>query len=841
MTTRRDLLKHLSVVASAAAISPSTLSASERVALSLSPDPAHAFAPLQSVTVRGASSGTFVVTDGDGVEYLHAPATDPFEFRTGAALGRHTIQLLQEGDRLTASASFELDCRTGIKDEGGRFSRLLDQLRWTMETWEHDSPWFVGRFNDRVYHYFVGWLRDNTHSTKGMKYFYGNLHEAVDLYADTQRPDGMIFDNIYRRTPEYSYWDWILKDGNFILPSRDMLWEMKRQPVEADVEFLFLEAIYFAWKASGDDAWMAAKLDNAINAVHYCTHDPYRWSTRYKLIKRGYTIDTWDFVPKEDQINGQNQVVDLTHTRYGIMFGDNTGLIAGCRYLAEMLEHVGRKSEAAEQQRLADELQQRLDALAWNGRFYRHHVPEDPTIVRDLGVDEATQVSLSNSYSLNRGIKHEQAVAILKTYQEIRRTMPATSPGEFYAIYPPFKRGFNAENGLWEYMNGGVLSLVAGELAHGAFEHGFEDYGVDILLREKEVAERHAGYLPVTLRGKASVEPKRSFETLSLKGLANADTGAGGPGVVGWINEPGNDLAGMPTGRQTFEGVPFDILDPAANERRVCLGFSFEMGYSSKAKLLVGKKAASVYLLHARARQSEVGQLRLQYADGSTHSEIIDTQNIGNWWEPVDAPRARVAWRGPNQKFGNLGVYVAGFDNPHPDVVIESLEFEAFDNGAKWMVLGVTLSDAPVYFAPKSDVSFGIPDIWGAAAVVYALVEGLVGVKDIGVTFDPVQISPRWTAAGVLSAQASIRYPASRGYVHYDYRYEPATKTLRLDLTGNARRIQLSILLPQGMTGGKVALDGRDREARTSTIENSHYLQLEVQGRGVHSIVASLT
>lgn len=840
MTTRRDLLKTLTAVAGAAAVSPASLAAVGKATLSLSPESGRPFAPLQTIMVSGASSGTLVVTDGDGTEYLRAPAKEPFKFRAGGALGRHTILLLDADERLLASTHFQLDCRTEINDDGGRFAKLMDHLRWTMETWERDSPVFAARFNDRIYHYFVSWLRDNTHSMKGMKYYWGGLTEAVDLYADTQRSDGMIFDNVSRRTPEMSFWDWVLKDGNFILVSRDRRWEMKRQPVEADVEYLFIEAVYYTWKATGDDAWMASRLENAIRAVHYSTHDPYRWSSKYKLVKRGYTIDTWDFVPQSDQIKGQNQLVDLEHTPYGIMFGDNTGLIAGCTYLAEMLEYLGRKEQAAEHRQLAVELQQRLDSVAWNGHFYRHHVAEDSALVRDLGVDEATQVSLSNAYSINRGITHEQAVAILRTYQKIRRTMPSSSPGEFYAIYPPFHKGFEGDNSMWEYMNGGVLSLVAGELAHGAFEHGFEDYGVDILLRQKAIAEKHDGYLPVTLRGSAVEQPKRGFETLNIASLANVDTGAGGNGVIGWLNEPGNDLAAMPTGRQSFEGVPFEIPEGSKNAGRVCIGLSFDKGYSRKAALPAGKKAASLYLLHTRARQAAAGLLRFHYVGGETHTEFIDANAVGSWWAPEDTPRARVAWRGANAKFGNLGVYVTGFQNPHPEWAIESLEFEAMD-GAKWIVLGATLSDSPVYFAPKNDVSFGIPDIWGAAAVVYALVEGLAGVKDSGVTFDPATVTPRWTAAGVASAEVSIRYAASRGYVRYNFRYDARQKSLQIDVTGNARRTTLSLLMPAGLSAHKVTVDGTAREGKLVAIENSRYLQLEIKGKGVHTVTAELS
>jgi hypothetical protein len=836
MPTRRAILKTLPSLGATVMVAHA-LPSKERVSLVLAPEPTRPFLPLQTVQVKGASAnGTLVVLDGDGEEYVHAPSSDPFEFKTGGALGRHTVQLLSPDQKLLGSANFHLECETSLADEGGRFAKLLAMLRWTMESWDNDAPVHVARFNEHMYRFFVCWLRDHTHTMKGMKYFAPDLKSAVELYAETQREDGMIFDNIYRRTPDMNYWDWILTDGKFIRISEDKLWEMRRQPVEADVEYLFLEAIYFTWKATGDAAWMSAHLDQALRAVHYCTTDPYRWSQKYQLIKRAYTIDTWDFTPQQDRIRGQNQLIDLKETRFGIMFGDNTGLIAGCRYLSEMLSHVGRIDEAKQQQDLAQQLQQRVDRLAWSGEFYRHHMPEQAGWVRDLGVDESTQVSLSNAYSLNRGISHEKAVAIIRTYQKIRRSMPSSSPGEFYAIYPPFRHGFDAEDQIWEYMNGGVLSLVAGELAHGTFEHGFEEYGVDILLRQKEAAERHHGFLPVVLRGKAPEPPQRTFRSVDIRAAANADFGPGTSTVVGWMDEAGNDLHAMPVGPQIFAGVPFDVIDPGQNGQKGCIGLSTAPKYSTSASIPIPQKANSVYLLHTRNGVPLAGTLRFRYADGQTHTEYVDAEKLGTWWAPKDAPYARVAWRGANSNFGNLGVYVTGFNNPNPQLEIEALELEAFRNGVKWMVAGLTLSDAPVFFAPKDDVSYGIPDGWGAAAVLYALVEGLAGVKDEGRAFNPLQLSPRWAAADVHSADVTIRYPASRGYACYSYKWDQALNHLHLRFTGNAQRTRVKILLPAGIHKATRVSGASETPLRIESVENSYYATLEVEGRGVHEL-----
>ncbi len=89
------------------------------------------------------------------------------------------------------------------------------------------------------------------------------------------------------------------------------------------------------------------------------------------------------------------------------------------------------------------------------------------------------------------------------------------------------------------------------------------------------------------------------------------------------------------------------------------------------------------------------------------------------------------------------------------------------------MIMGVTLSDAPVFYQPPA-ISFGIPDNWGSAANVYALIEGLAGIRDAGVAYSRVILSPRWTAAGVKKVKATAKYEASGGYTAYQYDVDQA-------------------------------------------------------------------
>ena len=65
------------------------------------------------------------------------------------------------------------------------------------------------------------------------------------------------------------------------------------------------------------------------------------------------------------------------------------------------------------------------------------------------------------------------------------------------------------------------------------------------------------------------------------------------------------------------------------------------------------------------------------------------------------------------------------------------------------------------------------------ASVLYALFEGLAGIKDQGAAFSKTALTPRWVSAKVPAAEVTLRYPASAGYCSYKYR-TPERKLTRL-------------------------------------------------------------
>ncbi len=344
------------------------------------------------------------------------------------------------------------------------------------------------------------------------------------------------------------------------------------------------------------------------------------------------------------------------------------------------------------------------------------------------------QITLSNAYALGRGISHQKAVDIIRSYQQVRQLMPASSPGDFTTSIRRLK-WFTNNSAPWEYMNGGVSPIVAGELAGGAFQHGFESYVVDILNRVLGWALAHGGDLPCCMKGKIPETVVAHYQPLDLKPVAYAHFRADvrDAGVLPWLGEAGNDLAPMPTGRQRFNGVDFDIIDPDLNAGCGCLILGHTDKYQRQAVVDAGRRMAqSIYLLHACSNADGgpgalVGRLRLNYADGTHQTRYIQTHwEVASWFMPGDSlpwdryNTLRLAWRGANAKFKNVGVYSWGMAVDHSVAAIESVAFKAAENSARWMVLGLTLSDQPLQ-VQVSDVSYGIPDQWGAGAVVRAL------------------------------------------------------------------------------------------------------------------------
>jgi hypothetical protein len=801
--------------------------------------------PLDPLVVEAPGAGSVEVMDGAGRVYFKAGLPGPVSFRAGGALGTQTVVVRDAAGLETGRSTFSLDADTAV-DDGGKYRDMFSLFRSGMNAY-HPTGVETALWNGRTYHFFVNWVLDNYHTGKGMRYFSPYMTDLLDMMRGTQREDGMIWSNLNEGAT--AYYKTAYGPFGYVRQYGDRYFV--RQPAENHPEYIYVSSIYQSWKTTGDDAWMDRSLASAMRALDYSVTDPARWSQRFHLLKRVYTIDSWDFQVDDaytpDIGLTNTMLIDPRKSKFGIFFGDNVYYAAACEELAEMLGHTGDSADAARYLERARDIRRRLDLVSWNGRFFTHFIDEDPRVKRNLGVDEGAQIAQGNAYSLNRGIGRDHSVAILRTYLDLRDHLPVGSPGEWYAIYPPFQRGFGQHDAVWQYMNGGVGGHVAGELARGAFENGFEPYGRDILDRLTDLARRNGNKIAFAYTGSIPPPPPAPrYTPVDLSAVANMDFwDKGGPGAARWMlsGRPGDDLRGLPTGEQQFAGINFRVVDPARNQRRAAVAVSHAKGLPESVNVPVGRTAGCIYLLHTSSKPSSenvCGSISFSYADGTRAVQyVIMGRQLTYWWFPeLKSGTSGVAWHGPSPVSDDVGLSWCAIDNPHPEKTIASIRLRAPDDDGIYTVLGLTLSDR-AHYLPPSPVSYGGPDNWAAATAMAALIEGMAGVRDgpqSQVLSRPV-VSPRWDLGIARVIRVAVRYPASGGYVAYRFAHDPAAREIRASLTGSAARMECHFLLPQGVeAAGSVEVDGSPVSFQTGRVSDSSYADFSLDTASVRSV-----
>jgi hypothetical protein len=400
-------------------------------------------------------------------------------------LGEHWAALFASGQQVAAGTLYRLEATTQIQTGAPAFDQLYGRVKNFMAadrlSYQLNGRPVVGyRSPDSP----LLWLRDHYYQNRAFRYFETDLESIIDAFRDAQREDGSFPDFLAR--PQWG------------IPAF-------RTDVEADVEYLFVQLVAETWKTTGDIELVRRNMAAMQKAIAYSTSDPMRWEPTLGLIKRPFTIDTWDFEYGPTTTDPRTGQPAPRHwfdeqTKWGIFHGDNTGLAEALRSLAAMEEALGLWDSAYGHRTLADKVLQRLNALSWNGTFYTHHVKLIPYDVP--GVDEAKQLSLSNAIALNRGVlTTEQGRAIVGEYLRRLQAPGRVAFAEWWSIDPPFPPGAYGLAGRsgerpGEYVNGGIMPLVGGELARGAFRYGYEAYGFDILERYARLIERtNATYL----------------------------------------------------------------------------------------------------------------------------------------------------------------------------------------------------------------------------------------------------------------------------------------------------------------------------------------------------------
>ena len=322
------------------------------------------------------------------------------------------------------------------------------------------------------------WIRDHVHVLKAMRHWEYDYAGYVDFTLAHQRADGCILELV--KQADDSHWRYAAPESRKFFPDDNLA--MCRLDIEADVEYLLVEGATYCYRISGDDAWLARALPRLEKAIDYVTSDPQRWDARHGLVKRGYTIDTWDFTYEPASVTNRTLTAA---TPQAIMHGDNSGVYQAMAQLAWLNDRLGRTAKAAAWRARADALKAAMYKHLWNGRFFFHQLPLN---VPPVDAHERERLSLSAAYDMNRGLM--PVADCRRTIEEFRRRRQTTDCfAEWFTVDPPYDFTF-ARHPRGDYVNGGVCLFTAGELAKAALENGYEAYGWDILVRVKEMAAR---------------------------------------------------------------------------------------------------------------------------------------------------------------------------------------------------------------------------------------------------------------------------------------------------------------------------------------------------------------
>lgn len=330
--------------------------------------------------------------------------------------------------------------------------------------------------DDRVVMASINWIRDHIHEMKAFAHWEYDIDSFYQFILDNQSEEGWFYELV--KQLDDVHWSFVSEKFAKKYPMDNVA--ATRLEVEADIEYLMVEGALQIYRVTGDDAWMQRVLPRLEKGIDYMTSDPTRWDEAHGLVKRPFTIDTWDFTYGKP---GSNRRIE-EDTPMSVMHGDNSGVYQAMRQLAWLRRRFGDEEIAQKWEARAERLRENMMEYLWNGKFFIHQLHLNHSGADDL---EKERLSLSNTYDMNRGVTTTaQNQTILAEYRRRRETTDAFA--EWFSIDPPYERFGDHAKG--KYVNGGIASYAGGELAKAAFRNGEEHYGWEILQQMGKLIER---------------------------------------------------------------------------------------------------------------------------------------------------------------------------------------------------------------------------------------------------------------------------------------------------------------------------------------------------------------
>ena len=422
--------------------------------------------------------------------------------------------------------------------EDPSFAAFVEDLKSVVYKEIRRIPW-----DGTVYYENKEWLRDHIHILKATRYWQGaaprpslDPRTPLELWIRNQFADGLYPEIVVgAEDPHvtYTHPDYVKAiDGN-----RRLI----RLEAENDIEYLMVQAVWQAWKATGDDAWLTTPLKDACAPLaslekalmHLRTDTAKRWDAARGLTVRGVSCDTWDWVYGQRGRDANRRIEP--DTPLAIFHGDNTGLYQAYRQLAEMQRRAAHDDARADYwDRAADDLRAALMKHAWNGDFFAHMVHTRPTVAdapaawRDDFAADARRLSLSNAYALNRGIfTAAEASRVIGAFLDLRLAPKASLVRDWVTLEPGYRNVAAVLYPPGKYANGGCGTFTAGELMRGAYVWGFPGYGTDILNRLRTLFARDGELVFL-------YEPNGDVYDRKAPGYDTRALSLGGGGPAGW-------------------------------------------------------------------------------------------------------------------------------------------------------------------------------------------------------------------------------------------------------------------------------------------------------------------
>ncbi len=584
--------------------------------------------PLDTVTVRvggraqGDSRGIIRVLDANQSLYYETEielTNNRGETRFTAAgdLGVQWVYLTWPDEpRYSRYLNFRVDCETAIETGDDDFDALYPFTRDMMQLGrrEYMIP------NSKLVGYTSAdsgvqciWLRDCIYGLPAYKYWEQDMSCGLDRFAEAQEPNGMIPDAV---EPDGKTW---------------------RTPVESDVEYIMVLAVWGTWQVTGDDTWLAATMPYLARALNFIQTDPRFWDTEHGLVKRPHSCDTWDFDIEGAPSSGEGRRVIATC--------DQSGYYLAFRAMSGMYRHLGQHAEADKWATEAEEFRQRAVALLWDGTKFLHHFHVDPIDHGDF--DESQQLAMGNTWAMTRGLASpEQAMRIIDEYR--RRHIATGDAYPWWSLQP----GYPDKLDYWPshphlhqggYANGGLMPWVGGELCRAAFLFGREDYAVELLRQYADHLRRtggaHVWYWP-------NGEP--GFRT-------NSEVPYASWGMAEWLNALVEGLAGLQdlSGQMRHMQVAPRWAVTPLDKLRATVRYAVSSDYFSY-RMRIDRPAATISLEYCGSGQSADFQVLLP-AEWRPETVSVNGQPVSFGVMQMDAS-TYVTFPGPIDAVGTATV-----------------------------------------------------------------------------------------------------------------------------------------------------------------------------------------